>query len=137
MTNMQPQQSHELPPIVMPEQGQMPQTENGYAIPISEKPASQVAELSRPQPQQFGSISSGSATVQAAQLDPASPTVTRTSTPEMADDVDLIEKEWVHKAKEIVARTKDDPRQQNQEMNRVKADYLKKRYDKDIKLDET
>ena len=43
----------------------------------------------------------------------------------MADDTDLIEKEWVTKAKAIVAHTKDDPYTQNRAMNKVKADYLK------------
>jgi hypothetical protein len=33
--------------------------------------------------------------------------------PQIADDVDLIEKEWVNKAKSIVAKTKDDPREQS------------------------
>ncbi|CAN5659357.1 hypothetical protein BH23PAT2_BH23PAT2_07080 [soil metagenome] len=55
-------------------------------------------------------------------------------TPMIADDVDLIEKEWVHKAKEIVDRTKEDPYLQNKEIGRLRADYMKKRYDKDIKL---
>jgi len=53
--------------------------------------------------------------------------------PAIADDADLIEKEWVDKAKEIVAQTSHDPYLQNQEMNKVKADYLKKRYNKDLK----
>lgn len=52
----------------------------------------------------------------------------------MADDTDLIEKEWVLKAKAIVAQTKDDPHLQNHEMTKVKADYLKKRYNKDLKV---
>lgn len=54
----------------------------------------------------------------------------------IADDADLIEKEWVVKAKAIVAQTKDDPHTQNKEMNKVKADYLKKRYNKDLKVSE-
>lgn len=54
--------------------------------------------------------------------------------PAIADDTDLIEKEWVVKAKEIVSRTHDDPYRQNEAMHRVKADYMKKRYNKDIKL---
>lgn len=57
-------------------------------------------------------------------------------TPQIADDTDLIEKEWVDKAKQIVERTKHDPHQQNREMNLMKADYLKKRYNKDVKLSE-
>lgn len=54
----------------------------------------------------------------------------------IADDADLIEKEWVIRAKAIVAQTKDDPHTQNREMNKVKADYLKKRYNKDLKTSE-
>mgnify|MGYP003597931939 CR=1 FL=1 len=64
----------------------------------------------------------------AAPLSPHSPSV--------ADDVDLIEKEWVLKAKAIVSQTKDDPSQQSKDMNKFKADYLKTRYSKDIKVSE-
>lgn len=52
--------------------------------------------------------------------------------PMIADDNDLIEKEWVEKAKAIVNQTKNDPHTQNQQINGMKADYLKKRYNKDI-----
>lgn len=55
----------------------------------------------------------------------------------IADDTDLIEKEWVTRAKAIVMHTKDDPHTQNREMNKVKADYLKKRYNKDLKVNES
>jgi hypothetical protein len=51
----------------------------------------------------------------------------------LADDTDLIEKEWVIKAKAIVDQTRLDPYQQNKAINRVKADYLKQRYQKDLK----
>lgn len=54
--------------------------------------------------------------------------------PAIADDTDLIEREWVDKAKEIVERTMGDPHEQNDQLTRMKADYLKKRYNKDIKL---
>ncbi len=50
-----------------------------------------------------------------------------------ASDIDLIEKEWVLKAKAIVAHTHGDPYTQNKEINKIKADYIKKRYNKDIK----
>ena len=56
-------------------------------------------------------------------------------TPDIAEDVDLIEKEWVEKAKHIVDQTKNDPREQNLEMSKLKADYMKKRYDKDLEID--
>jgi hypothetical protein len=40
----------------------------------------------------------------------------------------------VEKAKEIVEKTRSDPHQQNNEINKFKAHYLKKRYNKDIKV---
>lgn len=52
--------------------------------------------------------------------------------PLSADDVDLIEKEWVEKAKQIVNQTKDDPHTQNKELNNFKAGYIKKRYNKEM-----
>ncbi len=64
------------------------------------------------------------------------PPQTPIATPAVADDLDLIEKEWVEKAKAIVAQTRSDPYNQNKEMNRFKADYMQKRYGKEIKLDE-
>lgn len=54
------------------------------------------------------------------------------SSPMIADDIDLIEKEWVEKAKEIVEKTKDNPYLQNKAMSEFKADYIKKRYNKDL-----
>ncbi len=54
--------------------------------------------------------------------------------PASAQDSDLIEQEWVHKAKAIVENTKNDPYMQNKEINKIKADYIKKRYNKEIKV---
>lgn len=51
-----------------------------------------------------------------------------------ADNEDLIEKAWVEKAKAIVDQTKNDPHKQNQEINKVKKEYIQKRYHKNIKL---
>jgi len=53
--------------------------------------------------------------------------------PAMADDADLIEKEWVEKAKQILSETRDNPFVMNQQMTAMKTDYLKKRYNKDVK----
>jgi hypothetical protein len=46
----------------------------------------------------------------------------------------LIEKEWVDKAKKIVEHTRDDPYRQSEELTVVKAEYMKKRYDKTVKV---
>jgi hypothetical protein len=54
----------------------------------------------------------------------------------IAHDTDLIEKEWVERAKTIVARTQDDPFKQKDEMSKMKADYIKKRYNKTIPVDD-
>lgn len=54
----------------------------------------------------------------------------------IADDADLIEKEWVERAKDIVHKTKDNPYLQNKAITKMKADYIKKRYNKDIRLQE-
>jgi hypothetical protein len=56
--------------------------------------------------------------------------------PNEAADADLIEKEWVYKAKQIVEQTADDPYLQQAQLSRIKADYMKKRYNKDIKVPE-
>ncbi len=53
-------------------------------------------------------------------------------TPDTAEDVDLIEKAWVEKAKSIVNETQGNPYEQNERLTKMKADYLKKRYDKNI-----
>lgn len=52
--------------------------------------------------------------------------------PVVANDDDLIEKEWVDKAKRIVAETKDDPHLQDKEVNKLQADYLKKRFGREL-----
>lgn len=51
-----------------------------------------------------------------------------------SDDADLIEKEWVTKAKQIVEGTRDDPYKQSEELSVFKADYMKKRYNRTIKV---
>lgn len=56
--------------------------------------------------------------------------------PAVADDKDDIEKEWISKAKRIVEQTKSDPYLQERAVSRLQADYMKKRFNKDIKLSE-
>ena len=53
-------------------------------------------------------------------------------TPSLANDDDVIEKEWVDKAKRIVAETKDDPYRREEAVNKLQADYLKKRFGKEL-----
>lgn len=53
-----------------------------------------------------------------------------------ADDVedDQLDKEWVSKAKRIVNQTREDPHAQSHEIGKAKADYLKIRYNKHVKI---
>lgn len=53
--------------------------------------------------------------------------------PITAADDDVIEKEWVQKAKKIISETRDDPYTQEHEISKLQADYIKKRYGKEIK----
>lgn len=50
------------------------------------------------------------------------------------DDGDLIEKEWVLKAKQIVDANREDPYKQSEELTVFRADYMQKRYNKSIKV---
>ena len=52
--------------------------------------------------------------------------------PLVAADEDLIEKEWVDKAKQIINKTKDDPYLREQEISRLQVEYLRKRYGKEL-----
>ena len=52
--------------------------------------------------------------------------------PTVAGDDELIEKEWVNKAKKVIAETKDDPYRREQEVSRLQADYLLKRYGREL-----
>lgn len=52
-----------------------------------------------------------------------------------AEDVDTaFDEEWVGKAREVVARTREDPYAQSQALGKLKAQYIKARYNKDLKI---
>lgn len=50
----------------------------------------------------------------------------------LASDDDLIEKEWVDKAKKIIAETKDDPYKREYEISKLQIEYIRKRYGREI-----
>lgn len=56
--------------------------------------------------------------------------------PTTNEDKDLIPKEWVIKAKKIVERTRTDPFEQSEEFNKLKAEYIKQRYNMVIKVND-
>jgi hypothetical protein len=134
--HMNTEQNGELPSITMPEHG---------AQAVSEAPASAAAPEMRNAPGPSVASSSRAAANAAvpamappmmAPADPVVPTAqSQPGNPAIADDVDLIEKEWVDKAKQIVEMTRSEPYEQKQEVSRLKADYMQKRYNKTVKVD--
>lgn len=54
------------------------------------------------------------------------------SAPLIASDDDLIEKEWVDKAKKIVAETQNDPYSREDKVSKLRVDYIKKRWGRDL-----
>lgn len=134
--NPQPQESPASLSLPVPEAG--PQ----HAVAPVEQTGSFTEMTGARASEHVAPAAAAQAPVQAvAQPTLAQPVAAATGTPlvplpQIADDTDLIEKEWVIKAKHIVAQTAQDPYLQNKEMSKVKADYLKKRYNKDLKLAE-
>jgi hypothetical protein len=57
------------------------------------------------------------------------------SIPTNMDDTDaLIPKEWVERAKRLVDQTRGNPYEQSREFNKLKAEYIKQRYNMTIKV---
>jgi hypothetical protein len=56
--------------------------------------------------------------------------------PATAADVDVIESEWVKKAEEAVAANRDDPRAEEAAVEALQVEYLKKRYNLEVKPSE-
>lgn len=130
----------QLPPPVMeqapagltPEAAQISAEQGGAQAARAEAaPTSQPSGGSAPMPT---SIPLPTAPAAPAQQPTGAPLSTPTASLQASDDSDLIEKEWVNKAKMIVERTRDDPYKQSEELTMVKIDYMKKRYNKTIKL---
>jgi hypothetical protein len=54
------------------------------------------------------------------------------ATPLSAADVDVIEKEWVDKAEDVIKKTAGDPHAEEEAVEAMQVDYLKKRYGRDV-----
>jgi len=63
---------------------------------------------------------------------PVATTQASDDNPAVAADEDIIEKEWVDKAKKIILETKDDPYGRSARVNELQKDYLRKRYSKEL-----
>ncbi len=74
---------------------------------------------------------------QSTSVDPKTPAKKIAVTDSLpANDIDLIEKAWVVKAKAIVAQTKNDPYEQSDEIKKIRDDYQSKRFNTNLKIDQ-
>ena len=133
------EQFMDLPPV----KPQLAKQEQGAAdsrvneeqkVQSPEASQSQHKATQQPQKRSYG-VSDSTQTTSAVSQTQAQPHSASLSMPQIADDSDLIEKEWVEKAQEIIARTKDDPHTQSKALGKIKSEYLKKRFDKETKDD--
>jgi hypothetical protein len=127
----------QLPPPVAEQQGQQNAPKNGSEKQSERGPAATAEQASVVQPQGMPMPSipmPATAPSQQSGQQGAVSNTTNSSASLVADDNDLIEKEWVSKAKQIVERTRDDPYRQSEQLTGVKVDYMQKRYGKTIKL---
>jgi len=122
------------PEIPQPQSGGGEQSHDNVEVPAQkEKDAKQPAiAVSTPQTAPIPVPTNPAVTASPTPPDPSAQ-VKQTSV--VADDVDLIEKEWVDRAKAIVEANQDDPHKQKSEISKVKAEYIQKRFNKTIKVD--
>lgn len=141
MTDMQPGNSETSAAQAAFEQGRAGTApHNGEYIPVLPTPEEGIekgaerGELTADAAAAVADAASvGTATpAQAIPNDPAAILQQVSAGPATAADDDVIEKEWVDKAKKILAETKDDPNARAARVNELQKDYLKKRYGKEL-----
>lgn len=145
ISDMQPENSRSatsgaehlpMPPSVGPEAvPQLPRMQSPEAAPLSGgERFEQVAEAGA----RASDMAAQAAPVAAApsapppQSPPSNLQKVSSAAPLVAADEDLIEKEWVDKAKEIIGQTAGDPYTRSQQVSELQRDYLQKRYGKVI-----
>jgi len=128
------QPNFELPaPQSLEESGnQHEDTGRGPATPELNRGAEQPGAAAQSMAQSAATIPIPDDAAQAAH--PSVTTPGPAITPALGTTADLIEKEWVEKAKAIVEQTRSDPHLQTSQISKFKASYIKTNFDKDIKV---
>jgi hypothetical protein len=136
MTDMQPEN---LPVPSGPELPPVNPNNNGERIPVLPTPEGGLdTGLERVEQTAEASAAAADAAYQGIPVPPPLPTpaapaaLPSDTSPAVAGDEDVIEKEWVDKAKQIIAETKDDPFGRSARVNELQKDYLRKRYSKEL-----
>lgn len=130
-------QPENLPVPSGPELPPSAPVQNGERIPVLPTPESGLdTGLEKVEQTAEASAAAANAIYQGAPVDPVTPapgmTQPVTDSPAIAGDEDVIEKEWVDKAKKIIAETKDDPVGRSNRVGELKKDYLQKRFNKEL-----
>ena len=53
-----------------------------------------------------------------------------------SEDSDRIDSVWINKTKAVISQTRSDPYEQKVQVSKVKAEYIQKRFNKQVKIDE-
>ncbi len=121
----------ELPKV--PETG----SEADQAAPEAAKTAAESSPSSKPGQQALPAVQPPAQPVSIqVTTDDDQPAQKPSLTDNQIKETHLAEKEWVSRAKKIIAETKDDPHKQKTEISKVKAEYIKKRFSKTIPADD-
>lgn len=123
-----------------PEQVPVEVTLNGERIPVLPSPESGIDSGAErfEQTAEASAIAADAAATgfpampPAIAVDPAAVVTPASDSPLIAADEDVIEKEWVDKAKKIIGETKDDPFARSSRVNELQKAYLQKRYSKEL-----
>jgi hypothetical protein len=138
----------QLPPIHAPDSFHAPDTAASHfdtaapgigavapsaqAMPIADPPSIQPLPSVDP-----ASVAAPVAPAPSAAI-PAQPTMPQGDNQQLAGPVDdtdtAFDQEWVGRAREVIQRTHSDPYLQSQELGKLKAQYIKLRYNKEIKV---
>ncbi len=131
----QPPSAGEQLPVQNPEQNPS-SVQSPEQLPTQHEQASKaVAQHAMPIPQTPDPTATQPIqNAQASTTDDVS-TTTKSRASKIIEDTDLIEKEWVDKAKKIVDTNRDDPYKQSEELTGFRAEYMQKQYNKTIKID--
>ncbi|MBC7459429.1 hypothetical protein H7200_01805 [Candidatus Saccharibacteria bacterium] len=123
-----------------PEQAPVEAPRSGERIPVLPTPESGIETGTErvEQPAEASAAAADAARAVPGQLPPvAIPTTPileppTSDSPLIAADEDVIEKEWVDKAKKIIDETKNDPYARSNRVNELQKAYLQKRYNKEL-----
>lgn len=123
------------------EQLPLPPALNGERVPVLPAPEAgietgaerreQAADLQAAVADATG-MATGAAPVIVDPVVPATSSAAPTSPLIATIDEDVIEKEWVDKAKTIVAATSDDPHLRSDQVLALQKEYLQKRFNKEL-----